>query len=98
MSGSELTEHCEAGYVYFTSGGVLSAVTKGTEPQQVWDYLPAWDEPFYEAGYQFQTPLTQLEIICFDGYAWGIVCPPELSVLIKKNLPQACPADEFFKS
>ena len=40
MDGRELTEHLSAGYVRFGWGGVLSAVPRGTRPDQVWNYEP----------------------------------------------------------
>ena len=98
MPGTELTEHYSAGYVWFCFGGVLSAVPKGTKPEQVWDYLPRWEVDFEDPSYQFQTPLTELEIVCYDGYAWLIVCKPELSALIRKYLPQAMPPKEWYSA
>ena len=97
MSGEELTEHCSAGYVHFVSGGVLSAVPLGTRPEQVWNHLPDWEVNFEDTDYQFQTPLTELEILCYDGYAWMIICRPEFSEKIQRCLPQACRPAEFYK-
>lgn len=97
ISGKELTEHYSAGYVWFCCGGVLSAVPLGTIPEQVWNYLPSWEIDFNAPDYQFQTPLTELEILCYDGYAWMIICKPEFSDVIQKNLPQACRPDEFYQ-
>ena len=96
MSGQELTEYLVAGYVYFGLGAVLSAVPPGTKPEQVWDYLPGWEVDFDSPDYQYQTPLTQLELICYDGYAWVIVCNSELSERIRQDLPQACRAKDFY--
>ena len=96
ISGKELTEHYSAGYVWFCCGGVLSAVAKGAKPEQVWDYVPGWEVDFEDPFYQFQTPLTELEIVCYDGYAWLIVCKPELSALIQEHLPQAMPPKEWY--
>ncbi len=96
ISGEELTDHYSAGYVWFCSGGVLSAVPVGTKPEQVWDYLPEWQVDPKSFEYQFQTPLTELELICYDGYAWIIVCNPELSKLIQKKLPQAMLLEEWY--
>ena len=97
ISGEELTEYCSAGYVHFVSGGVLSAVPLGTRPEQVWNHLPGWEVNFEDTDYQFQTPLTELEILCYDGYAWMIICRPEFSKTIQKCLPQACKPAEFYK-
>ena len=98
MDGQQLTEHLRSGFVYFASGGVLSAVPKGTRPDQVWNYVPHWEvEDFGSPDHQFQTPLTQLEILCYDGYAWVIICPPELSSAIRRALPQAKSPDDFYR-
>lgn len=96
ISGKELTEHYSAGYVWFCVGAVLSAVPIGTRPEQVWDHLPGWEEDFKSPEYQFQTPLTELEIFCYDGYAWAIICKPELSELIQKKLPQAMLSEQWY--
>ena len=96
ISGEELAEHYSAGYVWFCTGGVLSAVPKGTRPELVWDYLPGWEVDFEDPDYQFQTPLTKLEIVCYDGYAWLVVCKPELSTLIREHLPHAMPPKEWY--
>ncbi len=98
MSGEELTEHYSAGYVWFCTGGVLSAVPLGTQLSQVWDYLPSWEMNFEDPNYRFQTPQTQLEIICYDGYAWAIVCDPEFSAVIQDNLPQAKKLNDFHRA
>ena len=83
-------------YVFFAFGGVLSAVPKGTRPEQVWDYVPGWEiENFGSSDYRFQTPLTRLEIICYDGYAC-IICEPEMSPDILKALPQVKTPDDFY--
>ena len=96
MSGEELTAHYSAGYVWFCCGAVLSAVPLGTKPAQVWNYTPSWEVDFNDSDYQFQTPLTQLELICYDGYAWVIVCKSELSETIQKSLPQAQKPKDFY--
>lgn len=96
ISGEELTEQYSSGYVWFCTGAVLSAVPLGTKSEQVWDYLPSWEINWEDPGYHFQTPLTKLEIICYDGYAWVIICEPEFSELIHKALPQACHPREFY--
>lgn len=58
----------------------MSAVPLGTCAEQVWNYVPHWElEAFDSPGYSFQTPLTKLEILCYDGYAWLIICKPEFS-------------------
>ena len=98
MDGQELTDHVTAGYVCFVTGGVLSAIPKGTSPWQVHDYLPSWEiKDFGSPNYQFQTPLTQMEIICYDGYAWVIICRPELSPEIRRAFPQAKFPDDFYR-
>ena len=96
LPGEELAAHCAAGYVHFCFGAILSAVPKGTKPEQVWDYVPGWEKDFEDPGYQFQTPLTKLEIVCYDGYAWLVVCKPELSTLIREHLPHAMPPKEWY--
>lgn len=97
IDGRELTEHLSSGYISFISGGVLSAVPKGTLPEQVWDYVPGWElVDLCSASYTFQTPLTQMEIVCYDGYAWLIVCQPEMSLKVQKAFPQAKAPDEFY--
>ena len=78
-------------------GGILSAVPKGTKAEQVWDYVPCWEIDFEDTGYRFQTPLTELEVVCYDGYAWLIVCKADFSETVRKALPQACSVDEFYK-
>ena len=97
MDGRELTEHLSAGYVGFILGGVLSAVPRGTRPDQVWNYEPYWEhEKFSCPDYQFQTPLTQLELFCYDGYAWAIVCQRSFSEKVKEALPMAKDPDAFY--
>ena len=97
MDGRELTEHLSAGYVRFGWGGVLSAVPRGTRPNQVWNYEPYWEhEKFSCPDYQFQTPLTQMELFCYDGYAWVIICERGFSEKVKKALPQAKDPDAFY--
>lgn len=96
MSGEELTAHYSAGYVWFCTGAVLSAVPLGTKSEQVWDHIPAWEVNFEDPDYRFQTPLTKLEVICYDGYAWVIICSPEFSKLVQERLPMACRPKEFF--
>ena len=99
MDGQELMEHLSAGYVRFLVGGVLSAVPKGTQPNQVWNYEPYWEhDKLFTADYKFQTPLTQLELICYDGYAWLIVCAPEFSEKVHQALPQAKTPREFYSN
>ena len=97
IDGRELAEHLSAGYVHFESGGVLSAVSKGTQPSQMWDYVPCWEiEGFGSSDYHFQTPLTKLELLCYDGYVWVIICEPGLSENILRALPQAKTPEEFY--
>ena len=98
MSGEELTKHYSLGYVWFCCGGVLSAVPKDTKIEQVWDYVPGWEVNFEDPNYHFQTPLTELEIICFDGFAWVIICKPELSFQIQKSFPQALPPKDWYSA
>lgn len=97
MSGQELTEHLRQHYVCFCFGAVLSAVPLRTQKEQVCHYTPAWEVDLSAPDYQFQTPFTQLEIICDDGYAWAIVCPPELSESVRRSLPQAKLHDAFYE-
>ena len=96
ISGEDLTEHCSKGCVTFCFGAVLSAVPLGTKQEQVWNYTPCWEVDFEDPDYRFQTPLTELEIICYDGYAWVIVCRPELSVQIREYLPQVMPPKQWY--
>ena len=97
MDGTELTAHLSVGHVHFILGGVLSAVPKGTQPCEVWNYEPYWEiEKFGSPEYCFQTPLTQLELICYDGYAWVLICKPAFSKWVKKALPMAKTPDEFY--
>lgn len=96
ISGRELTEHYSAQYVWFITGGVLSAVPLGIKLEQVWDYTPGWEMNLLDPDYQFQTPFTEMEIICYDGYAWAIICKPEFSDTIRKCLPQACSPEDFW--
>ena len=98
ISGEDLTAHLRNQYISFCLGAVLSAVPLGTKPEQVWDYLPGWEVDFFHADYQFQTPLTELEIICFDGYAWVIICKPDFSELVQKRLPQAMPPKQWYSA
>jgi hypothetical protein len=75
---------------------VFFAVPLGTQAEQVWDYVPAWEiKNFGVPDYQFQTPLTELEITCYDGSAWVVICRPEFSERIQKCLPQAKRRGEF---
>ena len=53
---------------------------------------------FRAPDYRFQTPLTRLELILFDGWAWGIVCDAAFSKLVQSRLPQAQPPDAFWKA
>ena len=54
MDGRELTEHLSSGYVHFVSGGILSAVPKDTQPEQVWDYVPHGEiDSFSSPSYHF---------------------------------------------
>ena len=97
MDGTELTAHLSAGYVHFILGGVLSAVPKGTQPSEVWNYEPYWEiENFGSPEYCFQTPLTQLELICYDGYAWVLICKPDFSKQVKRTFPMAKTPEEFY--
>ena len=96
MSGRELTEHLSAGYVWFLDGAVLSAVPLGMREEDVNLYEPVWDVDFCAPDYRFQTPLTRLELILFDGWAWVIVCNAAFSKLVQSRLPQAQPPDAFW--
>lgn len=59
MDGAELTGHLCAGYIRFLAGGVLSAVPKGTQLNQVWNYIPGWEiEGVGSSDDCFQTLLT----------------------------------------
>ena len=98
MDGAELTAHLSARYVHFFGGGVLSAVPKGTRPEQVWSYEPIWEiENFGQADYRFQTPLTCLELLCYDGYAWVLICEAAFSERVRRALPAAQPPEEFYR-
>ena len=98
MDGAELTEHLHAGYVSFIGGGVLSAVPKGTPEASVDRYTPRWaHKDLFSPDYRFQTPLTQLEIICYDG-DWLIVCEPSFSKCVCCALPQTQPPENYFKN
>ena len=96
MTGRELTEHLRAGCVWFLEGAVLSAVPLGTREADVNLYEPVWDVDFRAPEYRFQTPLTKLELMLFDGYAWVIVCDAAFSETVQRHLPQAQPPDAFF--
>lgn len=99
MDGQELTEHLAAGYVRFLVGGVLSAVPRNIQPNWVWNYEPYWEhEKLFSVDYHFQTPLTQLELICYDGYAWLIVCDTDLSEKVHQALPQAKTPGQFYNN
>ena len=77
---------------------MLSAVPLGTREEDVNLYEPVWDVDFCAPDYRFQTPLTRLELILFDGWAWGIVCDAAFSKLVQNRLPQAQPPDAFWKA
>lgn len=95
MDGAELTKHLRSGYVFFVGGGVLSAVPKGTTQSQVDRFTPYWErEDLFSPSYQFQTPLTKLEIICYDG-DWLLVCESSFSSYVG-TLPQAQTPQEHF--
>ena len=99
MNGKELTEHLSSGYISFMLGGVLSAVPKGTQPCQVWNYVPYWEiENFDSPAYCFQTPLTQLELICYDGSAWVLICDSNFSKWVKEALIMAKTPSEFYST
>ena len=98
MDGLELTRHLEAGYVHFCLGVILSAVPKGTKANAIWDYLPCWEiENFGDPNDSFQTPLTELEMFCYDGYAFVIICPPSFSKTVLQALPTVKTVDEFYQ-
>ena len=97
IGGAELTEHLRAGYICFIGGGVLSAVPKGTKEEQINRYTPYWEHAdLFTPDYHFQTPLTQLEIICYDS-DWLIVCEPSFSERVRCALPQAQMPEDYFK-
>ena len=96
ISGMDMTEHLQKAYISFCFGGVLSAVPLGTKPEQVWNYVPGWEIDYDDPDYQFQTPLTELEILCYDGYAWIIICSQGLSAQIRERLPSALPPAEWY--
>lgn len=97
IDGQELTEHLATGYVRFLVGGVLSAVSRRIRLNQVWNYEPYWEhKKLFSADYHFQTPLTQMELICYDGYAWLIVCDSNFSKKLCQALPQAKSPKEFY--
>ena len=52
---------------------------------------------FRAPDYRFQTPLTKLELMLFDGYAWVIVCDAAFSETVQRHLPQAQPPDAFLR-
>ena len=97
ITGKELTEHLSAGYVWFSTGGVLSAVPPGTKEEAVFRYEPTWEIDCTSPDYAFQTPLTKLEIMCFAGYAWEIVCDAAFSQLVRKKLPKARAPKDFYE-
>lgn len=98
MDGAELTRHLRAGYIYFIGGGILSAVPKGTKEEKINRYTPYWEHAdLFTPNYHFQTPLTQLEIICYDG-DWLIVCEPSFSKYVCCALPQVQPPENYFKN
>ena len=96
IDGRELTEHLAAGYVRFTTGGVLSAVPPGTKWEDVCRYTPTWQVDSASPEYVFQTPFTKLEILCCDGYAWEIVCEPAFSQAVRRCLPEAKTPEAFY--
>ena len=97
MEGQELARHLAEGYVHIVCGGVFSAVPKGTRAAQVNGYMPVWEiDKFGSSEYTFQIPLTQLEILNYDGYAWVLICGPEFSAKVQKALPQAKRPDAYY--
>lgn len=98
ISGQELTEHLRAGYIYIVMGCVLSAVPLGTKAEQVNRYEPTWEVSFESPDYRFQTPLTQLEIMCFDGEAWVIICDAAFSLVVRAKLPTAKTPEAFWNN
>lgn len=99
ISGQEMTDALSNSYVHFLTGGVLSAVPLGTKVKKVNKYIPYWEiENFGSPDYQFQTPLTQLEIFCYDGYAWVIICGSDFSEFVKEKLPFAQKPDDYYRS
>lgn len=99
VSGQELTDALSNDYIHFLTGGILSAVPLETKVEQVNKYIPYWEiEKFDSPDYLFQTPLTQLEILCYDGYAWVIICNSDFSEAIKEKLPFAQKPDDFYNN
>ncbi len=99
VSGQELTDALSNHFIHFVAGGVLSAVPLKTKVGEVNLYLPYWEiEKFDSPDYQFQTPLTQLEILCYDGYAWVIICDSDFSEFVKEKLPFAQKPDDYYRS
>ena len=41
-------------------------------------------------------PLTRLELICYDGYAWVLICNPDFSKQVKRTFPMAKTPEEFY--
>ncbi len=41
-------------------------------------------------------PLTRLELICYDGYAWVLICKPDFSKQVKRTFPMAKTPEEFY--
>ncbi len=89
MEGRELLGYLQDGSVRILSG-VLSAVPRRTRAEAVRDYAPSWeDKGLFSPEYRFQTPLTQMEIICYDGWAIVIVCEEAMSRTVRTALPMA---------
>ena len=95
IDGREMTRDLSEGYVRFVSGGILSAVPRGTKREDVCGFMPTWQVDCASPDYAFQTPFTKLEIICCDGYAWEIVCKPAFSPTVRRLLPEAKPPEAF---
>ena len=96
IDGRELTRDLSEGHVRFASGGILSAVPRGTKQEDVCGFTPTWEADCASLDYAFQTPFTKLEILCCDGYAWEIVCEPAFSQAVRRCLPEAKPPEVFF--
>ena len=41
-------------------------------------------------------PLTRLELICYDGYAWSMICKPNFAKQLKNVLTMKKTTGEFY--
>ena len=73
-----------------------AAVPRGTGVEAVRDYAPFWEaKGLFSPEYRFQMPLTQMEIVCYDGWAIVIVCGEAMSRTVRTALPMAKIAVDF---